>query len=171
VIYGQRTEDGRMAFGGRGAPYHFASTIRPEFDRDAGVHEALRHTLVELFPALADARITHAWGGPLGIARDWFSSVGIDRATGLAWAGGYVGDGLSTTNLAGRSLRDLILGEATDLTGLPWVNHRSKKWEPEPLRYVGINAGLRLAGTADRAEERRGRATWHATALSRLVGG
>jgi glycine/D-amino acid oxidase-like deaminating enzyme len=171
VIYGQRTEDGRLAFGGRGAPYHFGSAIRPEYDRDAGVHEALRRTLVELFPALSDARITHAWGGPLGIARDWFSSVGIDRSTRMAWAGGYVGDGVSTTNLAGRTLRDLLLGEDTGLTSLPWVNHRSPAWEPEPLRYVGINAGLRLAGTADRAEDRKGRATWHAAALGRLVGG
>ena len=171
VIYGQRTQDGRMAFGGRGAPYHFGSTIRPEYDRDDSVHESLRRTLVELFPALSDAAVTHRWGGPLGITRDWFSSVGIDPTTRLAWAGGYVGDGLSTTNLAGRTLRDLIVGEATGLTALPWVNHRSRKWEPEPFRYVGINAGLRLAGTADRAEERRGRTTWHSRALDKLVGG
>jgi glycine/D-amino acid oxidase-like deaminating enzyme len=171
VIYGQRTEDGRMAFGGRGAPYHFNSAIRPEYERDGGVHAALRTTLVELFPALAGAAVTHTWGGPLGIARDWFSSVGLDPTTRLAWAGGYVGDGLSTTNLAGRTLRDLVLGEPTDLTALPWVNHRSRRWEPEPFRYVGINAGLRLAGSADRAEDRRGRSTWHAAALGRLVGG
>jgi glycine/D-amino acid oxidase-like deaminating enzyme len=171
VIYGQRTADGRMAFGGRGAPYHFGSAIRPEFDRDDDVHEALRRTLVELFPALSGAAITHRWGGPLGITRDWFSSVGMDPATRMAWAGGYVGDGLSTTNLAGRTLRDLILGDATGLTALAWVNHRSRRWEPEPVRYVGINAGLRLAGSADRAEDRRGRETWHAKALGRLVGG
>jgi glycine/D-amino acid oxidase-like deaminating enzyme len=171
VIYGQRTEDGRIAFGGRGAPYHFGSTIRPEFDRDESVHEALRRALVELFPALADARVTHRWGGPLGIARDWFPSVGIDRVTGIAWAGGYVGDGVSTTNLAGRTLSDLILRQDTELTGLPWVGHRAKRWEPEPLRYLGINAGLRLAGSADRAENRAGRATWHTRALERLVGG
>jgi glycine/D-amino acid oxidase-like deaminating enzyme len=171
VIYGQRTQDGRMAFGGRGAPYHFGSTIRPEYDRDDTVHESLRRTLVELFPALSDAAVSHRWGGPLGITRDWFSSVGMDPTTRVAWAGGYVGDGLSTTNLAGRTLRDLIVGDATDLTALPWVNHRSRKWEPEPFRYVGINAGLRLAGTADRAEERVGRATWHSKALDKLVGG
>ena len=82
-----------------------------------------------------------------------------------------MGDGLSTTNLAGRTLRDLVLGESTDLTALPWVNHRSRRWEPEPFRYVGINAGLRLAGTADRAEDRAGRSTWHAAALGKLVGG
>jgi glycine/D-amino acid oxidase-like deaminating enzyme len=170
IIYGQRTADGRMAFGGRGAPYHFASAIRPEFERDTAVHDSLRSTLVELFPALADVAITHRWGGPLGIARDWFPSVGIDEATGLAWAGGYVGDGVSTTNLAGRTLRDLILRRSTELTVLPWVGHRSKKWEPEPLRYLGINAGLRLAGSADRAEERTGRATWHSRALARMIG-
>jgi glycine/D-amino acid oxidase-like deaminating enzyme len=171
VIYGQRTEDGRMAFGGRGAPYHFGSAIRSSYDRDDSVHESLRRTLVELFPALSVAAVTHRWGGPLGITRDWFSSVGMDPVTRMAWAGGYVGDGLSTTNLAGRTLRDLILGQSTDLTSLPWVNHHSRKWEPEPFRWVGINAGLRLAGSADRAEERKGRATWHATALDKLVGG
>ncbi len=171
IIYGQRTADGRLAFGGRGAPYHFGSAIRPELDRDPAVHEALRQTLVGLFPALADVEITHRWGGPLGIARDWFTSVGLDRSTRVAWAGGYVGDGVSTTNLAGRTLRDLILGHDTELTALPWVGHRSKRWEPEPLRYLGINAGLRLAGTADRAEERAGRPTWHGRALAKLLGG
>ncbi len=171
VIYGQRTEDGRLAFGGRGAPYHFGSAVRPEFEREGRVHDTLRRTLVELFPALAGVRITHRWGGPLGIARDWFPSVGLDRATGLAWAGGYVGDGVSTTNLAGSTLADLILGHQTGRTGLPWVNHRSRPWEPEPLRFLGINAGLRLTARADRQEERRGRPTWHARALERLLGG
>ena len=171
VIYGQRTEDGRMAFGGRGAPYHFGSAIRPEFDGDTRVHEALRTTLVDLFPDLADAAVTHRWGVPLGIARDWFSSVGLDRQTGVAWAGGYVGDGVSTTNLAGRTLRDLILERPSELTSLAWVGHRSKRWESEPLRYLGINAGLLLASRADRAEDRAGRATWHARALDRVVGG
>jgi glycine/D-amino acid oxidase-like deaminating enzyme len=170
VIYGQRTQDDRMAFGGRGAPYHFGSTIRPEFDSDTSVHDALWTTLVQLFPALADATVTHRWGGPLGIARDWFTSVGLDTETGLAWAGGYVGDGVSTTNLAGRTLRDLILHRDTELTRLPWVGHVSKRWEPEPLRYLGINAGLLLAGSADRAEQRAGRPTWQARALDRVVG-
>jgi glycine/D-amino acid oxidase-like deaminating enzyme len=171
IIYGQRTADGRMAFGGRGAPYHFGSAIRPDFDRNDDVHESLRVALVELFPALADATVTHRWGGPLGIARDWFPSVGLDEATGEAWAGGYVGDGVSTTNLAGRTLCDLILHRDTELTALAWVGHRSRRWEPEPFRYLGINAGLLLAGSADRAEARTGRSTWRSHALERLVGG
>ena len=110
IIYGQRTADGRLVFGGRGAPYHFGSAVEPSFDRVPAVFAALRSTLIELFPVLADVTITHTWGGPIGIARDWCASVGLDPATGVGWAGGYVGDGLSTTNLAGRTLADLITG-------------------------------------------------------------
>lgn len=152
IVYGQRTADDRLVFGGRGAPYHFGSRIRPEQDRDERVFAGLYASLVDLFPVLAGSRVTHAWGGALGIPRDWTASVGLDRRSGLAWAGGYVGDGLSTTNLAGRTLRDLVLGHDTDLTRLPWVGHRSKDWEREPLRWLGINAGLRAMTLAD-AEE------------------
>lgn len=92
--------------------------------------------LAELFPALGPPRLTHAWGGPLGVSRDWAASVGYDRASGLAWAGGYVGDGVSTTNLAGRTLAHLITGAESELTALPWVGHRWRPWEPEPLRWL-----------------------------------
>jgi glycine/D-amino acid oxidase-like deaminating enzyme len=171
VIYGQRTHDGRIAFGGRGAPYHFGSAIKPSFDRDADVFEKIRSTLVELFPSLSETMITHQWGGPLGIPRDWYSSVGLDRSTGLAWAGGYVGDGVTTTNLAGRTLADLITNSETALTSLPWVDHRSPTWEIEPLRWIGVNAGLAAAGLSDRSELRRGKPSWLASKMERLLGG
>jgi len=150
IIYGQRTADGRLAFGGRGAPYHFGSGIRPEYDREPRVFADLRRTLGVLFPALRDVPVTHTWGGPLGIARDWSASVGLDRATGLGWAGGYVGDGVATTNLAGRTLAALVTGADSDLVRLPWVNHRSRAWEPEPLRWLGANAALRAVALSDR---------------------
>ncbi|HJU00723.1 MAG TPA: FAD-dependent oxidoreductase [Actinomycetes bacterium] len=169
--YAQRTRDGRIAFGGRGAPYHFGSRIRPGYDRDRAVHGRLKATLAELLPAAGGARITHRWGGPLGIPRDWTSSVGLDRDTGLAWAGGYVGDGVGTANLAGRTLADLIRGEGTDLTRLPWVQHRSRPWEPEPLRWLGVNAVRVLAGSADAAERRSGRpARLRERVLGRFLG-
>ncbi len=169
-IYGQRTADGRLAFGGRGAPYHAGSSIKPAFDTNQEIHAGLRRLLVELFPALAGHRFTHAWGGPLGIARDWHPAVGIDRAAGLAWGGGYVGDGVATANLAGRTLADLILERDSDLVRLPWVNHRARRWEPEPLRWLGVNAGLRLVATADREEFRTGRPAQRARAIAHLLG-
>ncbi len=170
IIYGQRTADGRMVFGGRGAPYHFGSRIDASYDRVPAVFAALQRTLGELFPVLRDAEITHRWGGPLGVARDWHASVGLDRITGLAWAGGYVGDGVSTTNLAGRTLADLILRNDSPLTDLPWVGHRSPRWEPEPLRWLGANAGLRAMTWADAAEARNGRSSRLAGAVNRLLG-
>jgi glycine/D-amino acid oxidase-like deaminating enzyme len=171
VVYGQRTAEGRIAFGGRGAPYHLGSRVRPSFDRDDGVFAWLRATLADLFPEVRTARFTHAWGGPLGIARDWWASVGLDRRSGTAWAGGYVGDGVGTSNLAGRTLADLLLGRDTDLVTLPWVGHQSRAWEPEPLRWLGVNAGLRAMGWADPEEHATGRESLVARTFSRLVHG
>ncbi|MGO4341875.1 NAD(P)/FAD-dependent oxidoreductase [Pedococcus sp. 2YAF34] len=170
IIYGQRTVDDRLAFGGRGAPYHFGSRIRPEFDHDATVFADLRATLTGLLPQLDGVEFTHAWGGPLGIARDWHPSVGHDPSTGLGWAGGYVGDGVAASNLAGRTLADLVLGRRTPITQLPWVGHRSRRWEPEPARWVGINAGLRLAHLADAEEARTGRPARLGRLLSAVTG-
>jgi glycine/D-amino acid oxidase-like deaminating enzyme len=153
IIYGQRTADNRVAFGGRGARYHWGSAIRPGYDRNDGVFEHLKTALAGLFPAASDARITHRWGGPLGVPRDWHASVTFDPASRIGTAGGYVGDGLSTTNIAGRTLADLVLDRDTELTGLPWVGHRSPDWEVEPLRFVGANLGLAAMEAAD-AEER-----------------
>lgn len=172
IIYAQRTADDRIALGGRGAPYHYGSTVSPAHDGSDRVFAALHRTLVELFPAAAEARITHRWGGPLGVPRDWMSSVGLDPETGLAWGGGYVGDGVATSNLAGRTLTDLVLGRDSDLTRLPWVGHRSRRWEPEPLRWLGINSGLRLAGMTDAIAARTGRpAQRTGRLLDRLTGG
>jgi glycine/D-amino acid oxidase-like deaminating enzyme len=170
IVYGQRTADDRLVFGGRGAPYHFGSRIRPEFDSVPAVFAALQATIADLFPALAAIPITHRWGGPLGIARDWHASVGFEPATGRAWAGGYVGDGVSTTNLAGRTLAELITGRRSELTALPWVGHRSCDWEPEPLRWLGANAGLRAMTWADRAEARNGRSSRIASAVNAMMG-
>ncbi len=172
IIYGQRTADDRLVFGGRGAPYHFGSRVRPAFDREPRVFAELRRVLAELFPALGpDVPVEYSWGGPLGVPRDWCASVGLDRAQGLAWAGGYVGDGVATTNLAGRTLADLILERDTELTALPWVQHRSPRWEPEPLRWLGVNAGLRAMTFADAEENRTGRPSRTATLFGRLLGG
>jgi glycine/D-amino acid oxidase-like deaminating enzyme len=171
VIYGQRTADGRIAFGGRGAPYRYGSRVTPEQDVVPKVWSWLRHTLTQMLPKTAHAEITHQWAGPLGIARDWWPSVGYNRLEGMAWAGGYVGDGVGASNLAGRTLADLILRRDTDLTTLPWVNHRSPRWEPEPLRWLGVNAGLTAMAYADPEEARTGRESVIACTFGRLMHG
>jgi glycine/D-amino acid oxidase-like deaminating enzyme len=169
-IYGQRTADGRLAFGGRGAPYHFGSRIDPSYDRDRRVHTMLESILRDLFPVLATTRFTHAWGGNLGIPRDWYPSVTLDRTTGLGSAGGYVGDGVATAFLAGRTLADLICERETDLTTLPWVGRSSRTWEPEPLRWLGVNAVTALFAGADISERRLGRPSRAASTFWRALG-
>ena len=169
IVYGQRSMDDRIVFGGRGAPYHFGSGIRAGFDSDAQVFRALRLSLTKLIPAAEGVEFTHAWGGPLGIARDWHPGVGYDPSTGVGYAGGYVGDGVALSNLAGRTLADLVTTRDTALTRLPWVQHRSRRWEPEPLRWLGVNAGLQLATLADREERLTGRPALLGAALSALT--
>jgi glycine/D-amino acid oxidase-like deaminating enzyme len=170
LIYAMRTTDDRIAIGGRGAPYHFGSRIKDDYDLAPKVFGELHNVLKTLFPALGAARVTHTWGGCLGVPRDWFTSVGYDAQSGMAWAGGYVGDGVSTTNLAGRTLAELIAGADHGLAGLPWVGHVSRRWEPEPLRYLGVNLSLAIMGSADRVEARTGKPSRRAGLTARLIG-
>lgn len=170
VVYGQRTADGRIAFGGRGAPYRYGSGIDAATEDSSEVHDRITAALREMIPAIGDAAITHRWGGVLGVPRDWQPSVGLDRPTGIAWAGGYVGEGVAAANLAGRTLADLIRGVDSDLVALPWVGHRSRRWEPEPVRWAAIDATRRLAGWIDRREAATQRTPRAAAVLDRLVG-
>jgi len=151
-FYAQRTADGRIALGGRGVPYRFGSRTDREGRTQRRTVDGLVRVLRALFPAAADAAVDHAWCGVLGVARDWQPAVRLDRTSGLGFAGGYVGNGVGAANLAGRTLRDLALGENTELTRLPWVGHRARRWEPEPLRWLGANAVYALYRAADRRE-------------------
>lgn len=168
--YCQRTADGRIALGGRGLPYRFGSRIDRGGVADRVTVQRLTAMLRRLFPAAAAQSIDHAWCGTLAAPRDWCATVGLDAGTGLGWAGGYVGVGVSTANLAGRTLADLALGRATDLTVLPWVNRTPPLWEPEPLRWLGVRGMYRLYAMADRAEARIGRPSALAALGDRLTG-
>jgi glycine/D-amino acid oxidase-like deaminating enzyme len=178
-IYMQRTADGRIAIGGRGVPYRYGSRAArsavAETDATASstppkTVAALEATLQRMFPDVpADARRAHrAWSGILGVARDWCPSIVVQPGGGgglggrggrggggLASAGGYAGDGVATSHLAGLTLADLILGYDTPRTSLPWVGRRSRDWEPEPLRWLGVTSVYALYRAADRAERRR----------------
>jgi len=154
--YAQRTADGRIAIGGRGVPYRYGSQTDNDGSTQPETVDALREILVRLFPSTKDVAIDHAWSGVLGVPRDWCSTVGLDHSTGLGWAGGYVGHGVATTNLAGRTLRDLVLRQDTELTRLPWVGRRVRKWEPEPFRWLGVQTMYAAYRAADN-QERGGR--------------
>lgn len=157
-MYAQRTSDGRIALGGRGVPYRFGSRTDSDGATQPETITNLTNLLKDMFPAASNARIEHAWAGVLGVPRDWKATVGLDPQTGLGWAGGYVGTGVAATNLAARTLRDLILAPGSELTRMPWVNRKVRRWEPEPLRWLGVKTMYAAYYAADRAEN-AGRAT------------
>ncbi len=169
VIYGQRTADDRIAFGGRGVPYLFGSRISPTVERHHRSHERIHETLVDLFPALTGARVTHRWGGVLGVSRNWTPFVHYDPAAGTAGAGGYVGEGVAPSNLAGRTLADLITGADSERVDLPWVGVRHRRWEPEPLRWMGVRGSRWIMAGADAYEFRTNREARAAVALARKI--
>lgn len=119
-MYAQRTADNRIALGGRGVPYRYGSKTDTDGATQRGTIKLLTDILHVMFPATRDAAIDHAWAGVLGVPRDWKATVGLDKETGIGWAGGYVGTGVTATNLAGRTLRDLILDPGSELASMPW---------------------------------------------------
>jgi len=157
IDYLSRTDDGRILMGGRGAPYNFGSAIRAQTEQHAKTHAGLRRMLAEWFPVLRGVRFSHAWGGVLGVPRDIIPSFNFDRRRGVALAAGYAGHGVAAANLAGRTLADLVTGRDTELTRLPLVNHHSRSWEPEPLRWLGVRAVQRGLARVDSRAERTGR--------------
>ena len=156
IEYIAKTADGRILFGGRGAPYHFGSRIEDEYDRHEPTINMFQENVRNWFPRLKDVKFTHAWGGPLGVPRDFMTTMSYDAGKGVASARGYVGNGVATSNLSGRVLADLITGKKSELTTLPCVNHRSPNWEPEPFRYIGVHYIQRAYWKIDQKAERTG---------------
>ncbi len=169
VDYLSRTVDGRILFGGRGAPYHFGSRVSPAYDHDEATHADLRRQLVAWFPQLEQVGFSHAWGGPIALPRDWLPSFRHDPATGIAAAYGYTGQGVTTTNLAGRVLADLIVTGDTPYRDLPMVGHRPRRWEPEPLRWLAARYLQIALRRLDAKAARSGRAPTGRRLSERLV--
>jgi glycine/D-amino acid oxidase-like deaminating enzyme len=157
--YLQRTADNRLVLGGRSIGYRYGSATATQGStrHDRRVRDLLCHEVGDIFPALAGASVTHSWTGVLGAYRDFEPGVSYDKATGLAEAGGYVGDGVALSNLAGRTLAALITGTERPETRLCWTGQRSRRWVPEPWRYLGLGTVAALARSADTREQRTGR--------------
>jgi len=155
VIYGQRTLDDRLVFGGRGG-YYFGSA-RPRITDAEPRLQRVRELLPRLLPIVAPFRITHSWGGCMGVQRSWRPGVCFDPHSRLGWAGGYVGEGVAASNLAARVLADLALERKTERTDLPWVGDRARDWEPEPLRWLGAKLLEHAGERADDDEFRTNR--------------
>ena len=156
VIYGQRTLDDRLVLGGR-AGYYFASKKRRTIPSNDPKVVRVKKLVTKLFPMLEGYRVTHGWGGLMGVPRHWRPCVQWNRETRTGWAGGYVGEGVAASNLAGRAMADLVAGRTTALTELPWIDDVARRWEPEPLRFFGAKAIESFGDRADQTEFESGK--------------
>ncbi|WP_424990015.1 NAD(P)/FAD-dependent oxidoreductase [Fluviibacterium sp. S390] len=100
VNYWRRGGDGRLLFGG-GESYGY------RFPRD--IAALVRKPMLEIYPQLADARITYAWGGTLAITRSRLPHFHRPERNVLS-ASGYSGHGVALATLAGQILAETVAG-------------------------------------------------------------
>ena len=99
--YMRRTHDDRILVGGR-------RNLHPGLDLEESA-EDLRHDMVKFWPELADAEVTHVWGGKLGVPFDLLPHIG--RVDGAWYALGYAGHGVGLACQLGHELAGMLLGE------------------------------------------------------------
>ena len=173
VTYGQRSADNRLVFGARGG-YRFGGRLREDFVLTASEIQLRRYLFSDLFPQLGKVRITHSWGGNLGMARRFRPHMLCDRQRGIALAGGYGGEGVGASNLGGRTLAALILEQRNELTAQPWVLDNRPvsslaSWPPEPCRWLGYNAIIKSFVHEDRTLADPASAPWRRRLASAMA--
>jgi glycine/D-amino acid oxidase-like deaminating enzyme len=147
--YAQRTWDDRLVIGCRGGPYRLREPTSEIMHMEKAIQRRLRQALRRYLPPGCDESVSCYWSGPLAVPRDWCMNITYDRSTGRGWAGGYGGHGVVASNIAGRTMADLVLGRQTDMLALPWVGRGSRSWEHEPLRYVASKLIAKALASAD----------------------
>jgi len=150
--YYRPTADGRIAWGGDAFPYHFGSSIGPQYDQDETVFARLRASFARTFPTLAGVKFTHAWGGPVGITIRFVPTFGSVEGGRIHYGIGYSGHGVAPTYVGGEILRDLVLDRKTERTNLCLVKKQAVAFPPEPLRYLAVTASLRYLDRQDQSE-------------------
>ena len=151
ITYAQITGDNRLAIGGRGVRYKLVSRLSERSEIDNRMHSALERRALRWFPQLEGINFEYRWGGPVALTRRWQSYLNFDQSSGRAAIGGYVGDGVTLSYLAGKTLAQKINNIKT--LDLPFVDQKIGRWEPEPIRYLAVNAGFKATVAAD-IEER-----------------
>ncbi|MCO6048421.1 FAD-binding oxidoreductase [Mesorhizobium sp. RP14(2022)] len=100
VRYFRRTPTGELLFGGRevytsAAPNDLAASMQRQ--------------IAEVYPALKDVEITHAWGGSVGITMPRKPFV-REVMPGVISAGGYSGHGVMLANFVGKLYAETVAG-------------------------------------------------------------
>jgi glycine/D-amino acid oxidase-like deaminating enzyme len=133
------TPDDRVLIGGGGATYLAWDGMT--FERRAAVFAGLERALVRILPALAGARITHRWSGPVAFARDFLPSFGTTGPhRNIHYALGYTGHGVALSHLAGEVLAARVAGEALEVADLFLLDRRFPWLSLDPFKWIAIHA-------------------------------
>ena len=138
VHYYRLTADNRLLMGGRDVSIRYGRDM--DGDINDGTFSELEHDIVQTFPSLSGAAITHRWGGPVSVTVDMAPAIGCLGDGRIVYSLGCIGHGVSMTHLNGRTVADLVLGRDTELTRVFFVNRRTIPWPPEPIRSLAAAA-------------------------------
>ncbi len=171
--YFRTTRDGRVLMGSGSGPLGFGGRIDERFTRDRATVARAGAGLRRLLPALAAARITHAWGGPIDVSSDHLPFFGTVPGTRIHFGAGYSGNGVGPSWLGGQILASVALGADDEWTRLPLAGRLPPRLPPEPFRYLGgraIRAAILACEEADEAGRRAPAPIRAAATLPRLLG-
>jgi len=171
--YFRTTKDGRVLMGSGSGPIGLGGRLDGRFTHDAATAARAEAGLRHLLPALAGARITHAWGGPIDVSADRIPFVDTVPGTRIHYAVGFSGNGVGPSWLAAQALASLATERDDEWTQLPLVGRRTPRLPPEPLKRIGGGAVRAAVLTLEQADETGRRAPLAAravAALPRLLG-
>jgi glycine/D-amino acid oxidase-like deaminating enzyme len=139
--YFRTTPDGRVAMGSGSGPIGRSGAIDQRFFCDSPTAARAEDGIRTLLPDLADARITHTWGGPIDVSADllpFFGTVGgRGSRTRVHFGAGYSGSGVGASWMGGQALASLVLGDDDEWTRCPLVSRRVPALPREPIRRLG----------------------------------
>jgi glycine/D-amino acid oxidase-like deaminating enzyme len=152
--YFRTTADGRVLMGSGSGPIGFGGRLDRRFTEDRPTAARAERGLRWLLPDLAEAKITHAWGGPIDVSSDHLPFFGTVPGMRVHYGAGYSGHGAGPSWLGGQILARLVLGVEDELTRLPLVTRRVPKLPPEPFRRLGGGLVRAAIMACEEAEER-----------------
>ncbi len=141
VHYAQRTSDDRLVFGRGGGRLGYGGRVIPAHYHDAREIGEIVADMHALLPATRELAVEWRWGGPMERTQHGIPWVGtLGKCRNVHYGMGYAGNGVTSSNLIGRTLASLSLGLDDDYAQSPLVSEPPSYLPPEPIRSAGARA-------------------------------